>query len=81
MGSLKGKIDYMKKTRLIIHANMNLWKRCVNETVLHAKFLYLICKHTRISNAFISKAKQHYKQHFIIEAKQHLQVKFLTGRE
>ena len=45
MGSLKGKIDYMKKKkRLIVHANMNLRKRCVNETVLHAKFLYLIYK-------------------------------------
>ena len=33
-----------KKKRLIVYANMNLLKGCVNETVLHAKFLSLIYK-------------------------------------
>ena len=27
---------YENKKRLIVHANMNLWKCCVNKTVLHA---------------------------------------------
>ena len=35
---IKGENRLYKK-RLIVHANMNLRKRCVNETVLHAKFL------------------------------------------
>ena len=55
MGSLKGKIDYMKKKkRLIVHANMNLRKRCVNETVLHAKFLYLIYKKKHALSTLLS---------------------------
>ena len=40
----KNKQNKTKQKRLIVHANMKLWERCVNETILHAKFLYLIYK-------------------------------------
>ena len=44
-GVIKGENRlYEKKKRLIVHATINLWKRCVNVTALHTKFLYLIYK-------------------------------------
>ena len=43
-GVIKGENRLYEKKWLIVHANMNLWKRCVNETVLHAKFSNLIYK-------------------------------------
>ena len=52
---IKGKNRlYEKKKRLIVHANMNLWKRCVNETVLHTKFLYLIYKKKHALSTLLS---------------------------